>query len=147
MQAGFRIDQVKGMFFDSPAVTKAVEASEREPLSKAGAFIRRDAQQSIRSGKKSAQPFSPPKSHTGLFKRNIFFGWDASSRSVVVGAALFAKNAGNSVPALLEGGGPGLVRRRGKLLRANFQPHPYMGPAREKNEEKIGSVFADSVKG
>jgi hypothetical protein len=145
---GFTVDEFKGVFFDRAKVEKAVDGTERQQLSKGGAFIMRDARQSIRSSKKSAAPGQPPRSHKGDFKRNIFFGYDSGTRSVVIGAARFARSGGNLVPQLMEDGGNGVVRRRrGRPAKAKFAPHPYMGPALDKNREKLPSLFVDSVKG
>jgi hypothetical protein len=145
---GFSVDQAKSMFFDTKAVEKAVDGAERKNLSEAGAYIMTTARGLIRSGKKAARPGQPPKSHTRRLKANIFFVWDASSRSVVVGPARFASGDGTA-PSALEFGGTfrRVLRKRGKPVSAHYQPHPYMGPALAKNEDKFPSIFADSVKG
>ena len=84
----FKIDDVKGAFFDSKKVEDSVSKVEKANLSKAGAFIRRSAIFSIPSGKGSSKPGQPPKSHSGVLKKFIYFAFDPSSRSVVVGPAL-----------------------------------------------------------
>ena len=90
----------KSMFFDTAKVKKAVSSGTRKVLSKFGAFVRRTARSSIRSRKKSSAPGSPPSSHTGLLKRLIFFGYDPSRRSVVIGPAPLRSTV--EAPPLLE---------------------------------------------
>lgn len=113
---GFKIDQSKSFFFDVPRVIKAMDETSRRGLSKAGAFVRRTAKGLIRkvgkSGKPS-QPGNPPKSRTGVLRDFIFFAWDPSARSVVIGPAktnqVFFNGAGQpvkgTVPEVLEYGG------------------------------------------
>lgn len=112
----FKIDQSKSFFFDVPRVIKAMDAATRSGLSKAGAYIRRSAKGLIRkvgkSGKPS-QPGNPPKSRTGVLKDFIFFAWDPTARTVVIGPAktnqVFFKGSGQPVsgtaPEVLEYGG------------------------------------------
>lgn len=105
--------KVTRAFFDTEAVLKAIGKERVKRLSKAGAFVRRSAKGLIRSGKKSSQPGSPPHSHTGKLKNNIFFAYDGPSDSVVIGPektnqVFFdgdGKPASGTVPETLEFGG------------------------------------------
>ena len=155
------------LFFDKPAVTQAVSAAARKQLSKAGAFVRQTAKNSIKSARKSkrkkvlsqskrakakraksrekkpservSKPGNPPFSHIGTLKKRIFFAWDAVSQSVVVGPTA---NMRAEAPKLLEFGGT--VTRRGKVL--NYAARPFMGPALEKNVGLFAGLFHDSIK-
>lgn len=169
---GLTIDKAKGAFFDSKKVVDAVSKQERANLSKAGAFIRRTAVFSIRSGNGVSKPGQPPKSHTGILKRFLYFAFDFSSRSVVVGPALTNQTSasmalGNTIPGILEIGGRESitevqsphsgqwVKRNSKLRYQQDWPErkrqidvaarPFMVPALQANIAKIPGVWKDSV--
>lgn len=127
-------------FFDRDAVLKKVDSEERRLLSRAGAFVRTTARQSIRKRKRVSEPGKPPSSHTGFYKKSILFGYDKRNRSVVIGPS--AAFGGAEVPSLLEFGGIG--KYRGKTARYKARPH--MLPALEKNEPKFPSLFLNSVR-
>ncbi len=114
--------RIKSFFFDREAVIRAVDAARLKVLSKAGAFVRRTDQQSIRPGvrtvkgvrkvSKPSRPGKPPKSWTGLLKDFIYFAYDPGPKTVVVGpVALNHYHVVNgalrkgAVPAVLEYGG------------------------------------------
>lgn len=114
------------MFFDRPAVISAVKKATRKTLSKAGAFVRTRARTSIRPAPKKKKytpvPGKPPRSHLGTLKRLIFFAWDPTTESVVVGPALFAgKTSDPTAPEVLELGGR--VHRRHKVHVARRKAH------------------------
>lgn len=139
---------IKHMFFDRPRVQRAVDAARRRVLSKAGAFIMKDARWSIKSRKKAvSRPGNPPFSHTGLLKHFIFFGYDPATDSVVVGPAGFKRS---NVPHVLEYGGVTTVTRfrRGKIerRRVRIAPRPYMGPAFDKNLPEFPELWRDSIR-
>lgn len=145
---GFKIDQAKGMFFDSAKVVRSVDAATRRVLSKFGAFVRTAARSSIRKRKKSSPPGMPPSSHEGSLRRFLFFGYDPARRSVVIGPARLNKSSG--APETLEyGGRTTVVRiRRGKRekTRVTIQPRPYMRPALKREMPKLKPMWANSVK-
>ena len=109
---GFRTprDQAKALFLDRPKVMSAVDRRTLRVFTRFGGYVMKVARRSIRTAKrKSADAGEPPRSKTGLLKRNIFFHYDRFRRSVVMGpVALNQKN--RDVPALLETGGT--VQRR-----------------------------------
>ena len=84
---GMKLSKAKLSFFDSKAVTGAVDKATRRVLSRFGAFVRRGAKSSIRKRKRVSKPGEQPSSHTGLLKKFIFFGYDRSRSSVVIGPA------------------------------------------------------------
>ena len=197
--------QVKKWFFDSPAVTDAVDVATRRVLSRFGAYVRQTAQCSIRTRKGPSTPGQPPHSHSGHLRKFMSFWYDRSARSVVIGPEKLNKvqfdkgmGIGNvTVPQLLEYGGTGGVveeafrlsdgrlvwerrnlRRAGSIrllatLRARLDSghslaglggnlvvpaghhrfrtyrmpaRPYMGPAFEREKQKLPELWANSVK-
>lgn len=140
--------KIKQMFFDRRAVTDAVSKERRAALSRAGAFIRQTARQSIRTKKGSAPPGKPPHAHTGLI-RKILFGYDPATESVVIGPVKL--NKPTNAPNLLEFGGRTTVERRvrGRIRRrrVSVRPRPFMGPALRKELPKLPRVWANSIRG
>lgn len=147
---GFKLEDAKGMFFDRKAVMNAVDKGTRKVLSKFGAFVRTRAKSSIRKSKKAAPPGKPPRSHTGLLKRFIFFVFEPATRNVVIGPAkLNQKDSG--APEVLEKGGMSKVvrgsRRRRRVVRtAAIAARPYMGPAFEAEKKQLPALWANSIK-
>jgi hypothetical protein len=139
---GFEITK---LFFDKKAVRDKVDAGTRRVLSRFGAFVRRTARSSIRKRKKVSEPGAPPSSHTGLLKKFIYFGYDPSANSVVIGPVRLSQNGRGQAPELLEYGGTTTLQRRGKRVRANYQGRPFMGPAFEKEQPKLPAMWRDSV--
>ena len=137
------------MFFDRKKVIRAADRANRRNLSKAGAFIRTTAKHSIRKRKAASPPGSPPSSHTGLLRRFIFFGYERSRQTVVVGPMRLNQKAGTA-PAALEHGGTSVVvegtRRRRRKRRVRIRARPYMGPALAKEAPKFPKLWANSVR-
>ena len=135
----------KSIFFDTAKVAKAVSNSTRKVLSKFGAFVRTTARHSIRKRKAVSQPGQPPSSHVGLLKKLIYFGYDPTRRSVVIGPTPLHGTA--EAPPLLEYGGR--ARRRGckgRNVMASYRARPFMGPAFEREKPKLPAMWAGSVK-
>ena len=139
---GFEITK---LFFDKKAVRDKVDVGTRRVLSRFGAFVRRTARSSIRKRKKASEPGAPPSSHIGLLKKFIYFGYDPSANSVVIGPVRLSQNGRGEAPELLEYGGTTTLQRRGKRVRANYQGRPFMGPAFEKEHPKLPAMWRDSV--
>jgi hypothetical protein len=131
---GFSVNSARGLFFDRPAVMAAVSAARLRVLRHAGGLLRKLARNSIRKRKKASAPGSPPSSHSGILKRFIYFAWDSSSRSLIVGPArtnqVFFDGDGRpvtgTVPEVLEFGGQiGVLEARnpfsGKWGRADLR--------------------------
>jgi hypothetical protein len=149
--------KIKNSFFDRQAVMSGVSRAKRRNLSKAGAFIRRNAQWSMRRRKKPSPPGEPPHVHVGHLKRLILFGYDAVHGSVVVGPLRF-KNG--EAPALNEFGGTaqrkirvirfdraaGRRRVKFKHVTARYPKRPFMGPALLKALPTIPRTWAGSVR-
>ena len=143
----FTVENAKDFFFDRLAVADEIDRKSQNAMSKYGAFVRRTAKGLIRPmGKKgkSAKPGKPPKSFTGLLKENIFFVYDAATKSVVVGPTLLngsKRGSTMTVPQLLEKGGRTVHWRTRKT--ATYNAFPFMVPAAEKNADKFGGFFAE----
>lgn len=156
----------KANFFDRQKVIDAVGKANARNLAKAGALIRKEAQQSLRYEKGSAPAGKPPHAHrtlvkvsktkrtkSGAFRRQavsplrdrIEFIFDFGSKSTVVGPVKLGGKIGDA-PASLEHGGASVVKSRGKLTRVFVAPHPFMKPALEKNRDKITPLWRDSVR-
>lgn len=86
----------------------------------------------------SSKPGEPPRSITGLLRRNIFFAYDPARESVVIGPAML--NRGTQAPETLEYGGSTEVRGRNVKIEAR----PFMGPALEREAPKLPGFFADA---
>ena len=135
----------KQFFFDRKAVLSAVDRAARQVLSKFGAFVRRTAKSSIRKRKAVSKPGQPPSSHTGLLKRLIYFGYDPTRKSVVIGPEpLNGRSQGAHV---LEYGGRQRIRTSdGKPVHANYRARPFMGPAFSKEKPGLPAMWANSIK-
>jgi len=141
---GLRISQAKGMFFDRQAVVDAADRAQRQVLSKFGAFVRQTARSSIRKRKAISEPGAPPSGHTGLLKRTIFFVYSPEARSVLIGPVLLNKRT--DAPRLLEHGDTVVRRRRQRRVRMNYRARPFMGPAFEREQQKLPALWRNSVK-
>lgn len=151
---GVKFD-MKSMFFDRPAVMKAVEAKERRVLMKVGAYVMTSAKSSIRSKRrptkgrkrrgrpvKFSKPGEPPISWSRRGIKRIFYYWNREAQTVGVGPEQF----GNvDITGTLELGGLAKFKdpATGNMKQGRWEPRPFMGPALEKNETKILDIFED----
>lgn len=140
---GFR---VKDWFFDRRRVIDAIGKAKVKYYSKVGAFVRRRAQTSMRRQKnfrKYSAPGKPPFAHAGHLRELLFFSYDSSTDSVVVGPIPYRKG---EVPALHEHGGKAQRRCRGRAFAATYPPRSFMGPALAAEEPKLPDYWQDAVK-
>lgn len=184
--AGKSLAQIKKLFFDRKAVTAAVDRGRVRALSRFGGYLRRAAQTSMRYRKGASRPGQPPSAHKSkrlaalkrmkrarhngaLLREMLYYAYDPSSGSVVVGPLGFKAKGGVSVPALHEFGGtraadgqtilvkntPGrdvtgrFVSAGERVLKLTgtlrYPKRPYMGPALEKTRAKFAGFFRDSM--
>jgi hypothetical protein len=141
---GIKLSDAKRLFFDRAAVTSAADRGTRKVFSKFGAFVRQTAKTSIRKRKAVSEPGQPPSSHTGLLKRNIFFVFSPETRSVVIGPILL--NQRTDAPRLLEHGDTVVRKKRTKRVRMKYRARPYMGPAFDREQQKLPALWRNSVK-
>jgi hypothetical protein len=137
------VEQFKKTFFDRSAVDKALDRALRRTLSRFGAFVRQRSKSSIRTRKATSQPGSPPTNRTGLLKKMIFFGYEPTAQTVVIGPAAFKANP--TAPAALEHGGVSVVRTRKGQRTARYAPRPYMKPAYDAELPKFLDSLKDSM--
>lgn len=162
-------------FFDSSKVIAAVDKAERKALNYGANYVKRTAQNRIRSRKRSSRPGESPTSQTGLLKRFIYATYDTSQRAALVGPALLNSidsrgltNGGVPSPHVLEFGGQAAIRekqlfaggkwhplftrrtlREGESMRVRrftIAARPYMEPALHASAPKLASLFANSVR-
>lgn len=142
---------LKKTFFDSRAVTDALDPEVRKALSRFGAFVRTRSRSSIKrapkkgKGKKptkprTSRPGRPPLAHTGDIKK-ILFGYDAPAKSVVIGPVRAGSASG--APENLEHGG--FARLKGGR-RVKVRPRPFMAPAFAEELKGVGNNFRDLIK-
>ena len=127
-----------GVFFNDSRLVRSIARAEREVLSKAGAFMMTTARGLIKSRKSISRPGQPPNSHRGTLKRNIYFGYDLSTRTVVVGAA---KLANSNAPAALEFGGHSVINPVGRAIGDKGRPREKpvnrgVSPQRRRNRAR-----------
>jgi len=140
-----RLSDAKRAFFDAPQVLAATTAAERRVLSRFGAYVRQRARTSIRSRAGTSTPGMPPFSHTGLLKRFLFFAYDTSRRSVVIGPVRLDGRTGEALP-LLEHGGTTQRPRPGRVDPSTYTPRPFMRPAFQRELSKLPPLWRDSIR-
>lgn len=148
--------KVTKLFFDRPAVKRAADRGTRKVLNRFGGAVRLTARRSIaKAGKSKTTRISnagePPRSHTGRLKGLILYAVDMTRRSVVIGPEKARSAVSADIPNVLEYGGVSTVEafgKRGKRVKrkVNIEARPFMGPAFQKIEPKLPSMWADSVK-
>lgn len=166
-------------FFDRQAVKRAVDKSARRPLNRIGGMVRMTARRSIRPARRkklaeynryqlseyrwrqriglkprklyqASDPGDPPRSRTGVLRRNIYYAYDSYRQSVVVGPARLSRvrHLDNS-PEILEKGGVATIKcgpKRRTVKRVRIERRPYMKPALTKNLPKINGMLRDFVR-
>ena len=133
-------------------LTSAIDRARRKNLMRQGAFIRRSAKSLIRKRKRTSNPGEPPSSHTGLLRRFIFFNYDVSKQTVVIGPMKLNRptrrvRPADTVPNVLEFGGKVTVvgrNRRRKTIKVTERP--FMVPAFKKGLADVARVWKDSIR-
>lgn len=138
----------KEMFFDRQVVIDDMDRKTHSVFVEFGAKVRTRAKTSIRPATKFNQtsvPGQPPKSHTGLLRRMIFFLWDRATRSVIIGPEKVIGKIGDA-PHALEHGGRTEVRvtTGARRRRIRIKQRPFMGPAFEKEKKGLDKLWADA---
>jgi len=107
---------VKEMFFNSPAVLRAVDAATRQVLSKFGSYVRQSDRSSQRRRKSASAPGTAPSAHLGTVKDLTFFAYDPERRSVVEGPTPVT-NFQDSLRVLEEGGTMRIRNKRRRIRK------------------------------
>ena len=109
---------------------KTMDAAKKALIRQA-AYIRRVARSSMQKADKPSAPGKPPHAHDNpLIRKLLYFDYDDSTGSVVVGPISGRRRSEQTVPELMEYGGT--VQRPGQNART-YPPRPYMQPAFEKS--------------
>lgn len=134
------------LFFDRQRVITAMDRAEKRALSKAGAFVRKAAQSSLRRRKKSSRPGQPPSRHaaTNQSLRFILFNYEPNNHGVVVGPVRFTGS--EDTPNVMEYGGTVVRRSKSGSKVQRYPARPFMGPALEQVAQELPSVFAREVR-
>jgi hypothetical protein len=152
--ARLNVEQFKRGFFDR-AIMSRVPKAKRAALSKFGGRVRKRAQRSIRKNRKGVSaPGNPPFSHgRHLLRTFLFYAYDASSESVVVGPAKLSEQIGNAPEALEEGGESIAVvwsgkrgSRKRQRQKIQLKPRPYMAPAFAAELPQASKDFKDTIR-
>lgn len=176
------INAAKANFFDSDRVIRAVGKARAASLAKAGYLVMKKARASLHSAPKGASgtqkrnakgqflkvktgptrsspPGSPPYSRKGLIKKFLFFSYDQSSQTVVIGPTLINKPTG--APETLEYGGDAEIEEsrfvsgvkygnRTQRLKTSrkitIAARPYMHPALNAEAPAFASLWKNSVR-
>lgn len=167
--------KMQKFFFDRDRVRKAVASARRRAYERQGALVRTIARRSIRKSKKSSAPGQPPRSHSGELRNEIYFGYDRSTETVVVGPARLniiffdgdRQPVSGLVPEILEYGGVIQVlevfkyqqwqradlrsRRRNaqfqqRFRRSHIAPRPYMRPSLAKAKNMLANAWKDEFR-
>ena len=164
--------KIKHLFFDRDKVIRATRSADRRNLSRAGAFIRQTARNSIKSRRHgtTSAPGTPPFDHVGYARsqrnrerkrqglrpmpkpsghqrgiRFILFGYEPQNNGVVIGPVLFGGTRGSStVPQLLEFGGRTTRGLNNRTVR--IRPRPFMRPALERELPQLPRRWQSSVR-
>ena len=116
-------------------VQTAVKKKSFRNLGHAGAIIRWTAYRSIRRDDAPSLPGQPPHTRKGQLQHAILYGVEEQRGIVVIGPShLFVGRSG----AAHEHGG--------QYMRQRYPRRPFMGPALEKNKERLPKLWAGSVK-
>lgn len=181
--------QWKKFFFTADAVTKRLEKAKLTALRRFGGYLAKTAKRSMRYRKGPSAPGQPPSAHKNkrraalkkmgramnngaLLRELLFFAYDPTTDTVVVGPQGFAAKGSNvPTPQLHEEGGERtgqkgdvlevknpagrdergrffsrgvhLIRMEGKRLR--FPARPYMAPALKKTRAKFAEMFRSTL--
>jgi hypothetical protein len=146
--SGFTIGlrEAKAGFFDRPAVQIATDRATNRNLSRFGAFVRTRSRSSIRKRKGVSEPGSPPGSHVGTLKKFIFFSFEPTTKSVVIGPT--RTSGAGTAPELLEHGGNSrfVPPRQRRPVAARYRPRPFMTPAFVEEQKRLPDLWRNSVR-
>jgi len=140
--------------FDDPRVARLLDRQARAGLNRYGATVRMYARRSIRPRNRASEPGQPPSSRTGKLRNLLFYAYDPSTRSVVVGPSIYGSPRGNTVPEILEYGGMstiGVWRTRGGRVERERKavkvlPRPFMQPVHDKLRPKLPAYVAGTIR-
>jgi hypothetical protein len=121
--------------FDGKKVMNVTKRANITNLGHAGAAIRLTARRSIRKSKKASAPGKPPHTRKGRIRNAIKYAVTPGKQSVVIGPDY--EVAADSGSAHEFGG---------RYRRETYDKRPFMGPALEKNKDRLPPMWGGSVK-
>lgn len=152
-------------FFDRTAVISAVGHAESKVLNEEGRLVRKEAQASLKYEDGPSRPGQPPHAHrtgqrtttsksTGRVRRRavsflrefIFYRFDPTTRSVVVGPERLSSTVDPRSLSALEHGGTSTILDRGQRRTVRIEERPFMGPALASELPGFAGLWKDSVK-
>lgn len=161
----FTIKAAKSNFFDRKSVLDAVGRASVKVFNEFGRAVRKRAQKSLVYADGPSAAGAPPHAHkTGTRRRVskstgkvrvrsvsflrefLFYAYDPSTKSVVIGPAKLNSVVSPDALAALEYGGTSTVKVGGKLKRAPIAAHPFMRPAAEAETPGLPAMWRDSVR-
>ena len=124
-------------FFDRAKVIDAVDRKTAAAMSQIGAFTMRTARKSVKRSTSQtliSPPERPVRTHTGIYKKTIFFEYDKRKQVMICGPKKLPiktsiRPQGKTTPQMLEEGGTATplrqqfvrVRNRGRGRRKRFR--------------------------
>jgi hypothetical protein len=135
----FAFQLAKASFFDRQKLIDATSKAERKNLGWFGGAVRKRARFSMRRRKGISKAGDPPFAHAGQVRDLLFYAYDQTQRSVVIGPVPF--KAGQA-PHLLEYGGT--IKRGRKTY--HYQARPFMRPAFAAEYPRLKDKWKDSIR-
>ena len=141
----------KSNFFDRASILDVLDKQERKYLARYGALVRSIARRSIKKQpyrvgsknerdrrrdrrRRASKPGFPPGDVTGILKKTIFFSFDDSRRTVVIGPIKTSGTKGRNVPETLEYG------------RGRIRPRPFMVPAHNEALPQAENIYKETIR-
>lgn len=159
------IAAAKANFFDRKAIVRAVGKARSRILNEEGRMVRKEAQKSLVYRQKAAPAGSPPSAHrtrsvtrksrssgrirrrsVSLLREFLFYSFDPSSQSVVIGPVRLGNTVDPGSLEALEYGGRSSILDHGKKTSVRISAHPFMRPALKRVTPQFLSLWRDSVR-
>jgi hypothetical protein len=161
----FDIKTAQAGFFDRRKVLIAAGKARVRALGTIGRLVRKQAQASLVYSDDVSPPGKPPHAHksrkitkiskkTGkprtrsvsFLREYLYYSYDHSSESVVIGPAKLNRVVSSTAPEALEHGGASTIINRGKRQTVQVKAHPFMAPALEAERPGFAHLWKDSIR-
>lgn len=136
--------KVKKQFFSTKKVINFLDRKTLSVLGKFGGLVRKTAQRSMRSRKKSQKSGQglPPFAHgRKLLRKLLFYSLDTTTQTVLVGPLLLNSTKSIGVPKLMEVGGTVADIVNGKSVTKDYKGNPFMIPAFQMHIGKVAAMY------
>lgn len=154
-----------GNFFDKKKVLIAVGKARAKALGEAGRAVRKAALRSLTYAVGPSSPGQPPHAHksrqktrtsksTGrtrtrsvsFLREFLFYSFDDSSQSVVIGPARLNSTVDSKALPALEYGGTSTIVDHGKRVVVAIRERPFMRPALKAEQPNFAGMWRNSVR-